>query len=123
MNLEKYTGQVPDGDHTARIVQVKADKAKDGSDKLCFYADFPELELTNRLWSRSLKPQALAMLRDDLAAAEALREGDSYSEDPEQLASQIESDLSDRYVRIRVKPSKTEGFQDFKIIGLALQAA
>lgn len=124
-NLEKFIGTVPEGEFTARITKVEAGTAQDGSKKLMFYADFPEVELTNKLWSRSLKPQALAMLRDDLAAAEVLREGDSYP-DPEtetdELASVIEGDLSDRYVRVKVSAGKS-GYQNFKIIGLALAAA
>lgn len=123
MNLEKYTGQVSEGEFTARITAVEAGKAKDDSDKLVFHADFPELELTNRIWSRSLKPTALSMLRDDLAAAEALREGESYPDNPAELARIIQEDLQGVRVRVRVKPSKTEGFQDFKIVGLDLAAA
>jgi hypothetical protein len=122
MDLSKYTGQVPDGDYTAKVTSVAAEKAKDQSDKLVFKADIPALELTNRIFSRSLKEQALPILRDDLEAAEALREGDSYSTDPSELADQIYEDLSDRLVTLRFKPGKN-GYQDIRIIGLALEAA
>lgn len=122
MDLSKYTGSVPDGDYTAKITSVKAEKAKDQSDKLVFHADLPALQLQNRIYSRSLKEAALPILRDDLEAAEALREGDSYSTDPETLAGQIETDLSDRMVTLRFKPGKN-GYQDIRIVGLALEAA
>lgn len=124
MDLAKYTGEMPNGDHVARITSVTAEQTKAGdSYNLVFHADFPELDLTNRQWRRSLKPTALPMLRDDLAAAEALREGDAYPEDAEQLARIISGDISDRYVRVQVKPSRQSGYQDFKILGLALEAA
>lgn len=123
MDLAKYIGTVPEGEFTARITAVEAAKAQDQSDKLVFHADFPELELTNKIWSRSLKATALGMLRDDLAAAEALREGDAYPDDPEQLARIISGDLSDRYVRVKVSKSKNSDFMNFKIVGLALAAA
>ncbi|MDE2103291.1 MAG: hypothetical protein KGL39_38985 [Patescibacteria group bacterium] len=123
MDLSKYTGELPDGEFTAKITSVTAHKAqKDDSDYLRFQGDIPELELTNKiLFNASLKPGVLARLKDNLEAAEALREGDQYGDSAEELASDIQTDLSDRYVRIQVKPGKN-GYKDVKIVGLDTSA-
>ena len=122
MDLSKYTGSIQNGDYAARITSVTAEKAKDGSDKLVFKADLLEPDVKNRIFSRSLKEQALPILRDDLEAAEALRTGDAYSTDPYELAEQIQADLSDRVVTLRYKDGRN-GYQDIRIVGLSLEAA
>lgn len=122
MDINKYLGTVPEGEHVGRITQVEAASTQDGGDKLVFHVDYPELNLRNKFINRSLKETALSMLRDDLAAAEVLREGDAYPDNPHELAAVLERDLGDRFLIIRVK-NGTSGFQNFKIVGIALQAA
>ena len=121
MDLSKFTGQLPDGEFAARITKVEAGKSKAGDDKLVFYGDVPELEgFENKiLFNSSLTPKGLPMLRDNLEAAEVLEEGDAYPEDPAALAEKIQYDLSDRMVKISVKPGNS-GYKNVKIIGLAL---
>lgn len=120
MDLGKYTGTVPNGDHPAKIADVTAEEnqKKDGWN-LVFHANIPSLELVNRQYRRSLKSGALGILRDDLDAAEVLREGDSYSDDPNTLAAQIKEDLGDRMVVLTYKDGKN-GYQDIRITGLFL---
>jgi hypothetical protein len=120
MDLSKYTNRVPDGDYTARITSVSAEKAADGGDKLVFRCDLPDLQVRNHIFSRSLKERALPILRDDLEAAGVLRQGNAYSSDPYELAQEIQDDLSDRLVKLRFKPGKT-GYQDVRIVGLSLE--
>lgn len=123
MDLAKYTGSVPEGEWTVKITQVTAEPNKAGdSHNLVFHADFPELELTDKQWRRSLKPQVLHFLRTDLEAADALRSGESYSDDPDALAGEIESDLAGKFLRVEVKAGKN-GYQEFKIMGLELSTA
>ncbi|MDE2098114.1 MAG: hypothetical protein KGL39_12745 [Patescibacteria group bacterium] len=123
MDLSKYTGSVPNGDHPARITAVTAEKAKDGTNyNLVFNADLIDCDVKNRMFRRSLKESALPILRDDLQAAEVLREGDAYPTDPHALAEEIAADLSDRTVTLRYKDGKN-GYQDIRIVGLSLEAA
>lgn len=123
MDLSKYIGSVPEGTWPAKITDVTAEPSKDGtSHNLVFHANFPSLELTDKQWRRSLKNSVLHFLKNDLEAAEALREGESYSDAPDELAREIANDLSDRYVMVEVKPGKN-GYTEFKIIGLELSTA
>lgn len=122
MNLEKYTGSVSEGTYTARIPKVELGRTKAGDPQFEFTAHFRDLEVDQKI-RYPLKESMLWKLQQDLSAAEVLREGDAYSDDPNAMAQEIQDDLSDRFVLIDVKPQKSNPqFMDMRIVGVALNA-
>lgn len=120
MNLEKYVGVVPEGEYTARINKVELGKSKAGDPMFIATAHFIDLDVDQKL-RYPLSPTMLWKLTQDLTAAEALREGEAYSDDFEVMAGEIQDDLSDRVVTIKVEPQKNNPqFSNFTITGVSL---
>jgi hypothetical protein len=119
MNLEKYTGVIPDGEYTVRVTKVEAVKSKAGNDMLVFYGHFIDLNVDQK-WQYPLLPTTTYKLKGDLEAAECLRDGNSYSDSLSEMAQEIQSDIGNRNVIVEVTPQKNSSFQNFRIKGVDL---
>ncbi|MGH7745890.1 MAG: hypothetical protein ACREQ5_14085 [Candidatus Dormibacteria bacterium] len=120
MNLAKYTGSVVEGEYPVQISNVEATVAKSGnhSPMLKVTGHFIDLDV-DQSWNYILTPAALWRLNKDLAAANVLRPGDDYADDPDELAAQVEKDLSDRTVIVKVSAQQGSQFMNYSIIGVS----
>lgn len=119
MNLEKFIGTVPEGTHTIRVTDVEFGKSKKGNPQFIFSIHIPDLGIDHKLFYPT-EPSMLWKLTRDLQAAEALREGDSYSDDEATMAEEIKSDLSDRF--ITMEASKNGAYMNYEFTGVSLAA-
>lgn len=124
MDLAKYIGSVPSGEYSVRVTKVEAGKSKAGEDMLTFTGHFDLGDSSvDQQWRYPLTANMLWKLRQDLEAAEVLREGDTYSDDVNAFAQEVQDDLSDRFVTVSVEPQRNNPqYMNFRITGVSLSA-
>lgn len=120
MDLSKYTGSVALGTYNGvKITDVAVGKSKAGDPLLVFTGHFSTIDVDQQ-WRYSLNAKALWRLTKDLTAAEALRDGDSYSDDNEAFAQEIKSDLNGKFVVVEVTQQPNSQFSNYAITGVDL---
>lgn len=119
MNLEKFIGTVPEGDHLVRVTDVEFGTSKKNNPQFVFTVHLQELGIDHKLFYPT-DPTMLWKLTRDLSAAEALREGDSYADDYASMASEIREDLDNKVI---VMSAKRNGpYMNFEFTGVSLAA-
>ena len=119
MNLEKFIGTVPEGSHIVRVTDVEFGTSKKGNPQLVMTVHLQELGIDHKLFYPT-DPSMLWKLTRDLQAAEALRDGDSYSDDLTTMAQEIKDDLSNRF--IVMEATKSGAYMNYEFTGLSLAA-
>lgn len=119
MNLEKFIGTIPEGTHTIRVTDVEFGTSKKGSPQFIVSIHVQELGLDQKLFYPT-DPSMLWKLTRDLQGAEALRDGDSYSDDLSTMAQEIKEDLSGKF--LIMEAVKNGPYMNYEITGVSLAA-
>ena len=116
MDLGKYIGTIPEGDHIARVTDVEFGTSKKNTPQFIFTVHFQDLDVSGKVFYPETNDMLWKLTRD-LGAAEVLRDGDAYSDDLSSMAREIKEDLSDRAIVYSV--TKNGQYTNYEVTGVS----